>query len=365
MAQNRTLDYGAPRRSSYLNRRHTGVIPAGIFSGYTVRATTPESLALSIAAGKLITADGVTIEETAELVGVVTIAPHETLPRIDWIVATHDYSTSNTPQEYSVVEGTAGAPPLPPALPANSIKLASVYVPAAAVSITDLMIANAPTVNADASRLGRSRLEELLVVPAAESGSGFSDKVFIYGGTILASNGLASVPVLDQESASFDPIASGAGYDRYDLVTVDDNGAVDIVKGTEDIGSVAAVPPPYPNDKQVVAEVHIDEQGTAGDPVLIKAEDIRDVRFFFNLAAASASSAMDRTDFETTTGQTEIPLTFSYTPGQNQLIFSYGGALMTVGVDYDETDGTTITSRRPLRSGVNCSVLRNRTELGS
>ncbi|MEN6550207.1 MAG: hypothetical protein ABFE07_29535 [Armatimonadia bacterium] len=365
MAQNRTLDYGAPRRSLFLNRRHVGVIPAGVYSGFEVVPTVPESLALTISAGKLITAEGVSIEETAALPGEVAIVPHETLPRIDFIVAEHVYSTSNEPQTYAVVEGTAGTPPTPPALPAGSVKLAEVYVPAAAVSLGAALIQNAPKSNADSTGLLRERLSELRASPTSESVSGLSDKVYVRGGVILASSGSSAVTVLDQESPAFSPIASGAGYERWDLVTVDDNGDVAIVAGTEDIGSGSAFPPAYPDDKQVVAEVHITEQGTAEDPVLIKSDDIRDVRFFLNMPASGTSVSVDRYDFESTAGQTVVDLPFTYTPGQNQLHGSFGGADLSVTVDFLETDGNTVTYVSPRPAGVNASFWRNSTEVGS
>lgn len=365
MTQTRALDYGAPRRSQVLNERLVGVIPSGIYSGYEVVPTSPLSLSLTISAGKLITADGVSIVEDASLVAEVTITPHDTLPRIDAIFATHAYSTSNVPQSYSVVEGTPGTPPIPPAAPADSIKLAEVYVPAAATEITSDLIQNATKVNADSSLLARTNISELRVEPASESSSGLSDKAFVHGGLITNSAGSGAVTVLDQETASFSPIASGAGYERWDLVTVDDNGDVGIIEGYEDIGSGAAVPPSYPNDKQVVAEVHITEQGTASDPVLIQSDDIRDVRFFFNLPLGGIASAKDRDDWVSTTGQTVIDLSFSYTPGQNQITFSYGGVILSVTSDYTETSGTRVTTTFPLRSGVNCSIWRDRVEAGS
>lgn len=369
MSQNLTLSYGAPRKTLYLNRRHVGIIPAGVYSGYEVVPTTPASLSLTVSAGKLITAEGVTVEETVDLLSAVTIVPDDGLPRIDLVVAEHVYSMSNEPQTYAVIQGTAGNPPLPPAVPANSVKLAEVYVPAMATTITEGLIQNATPANVNCGLLGRANLVELLVEPASESGSGLSDKAFVHGGVILASSGTSAVTVLDQETPAFDPIASGAGYERWDLVTVDDNGDVDIVKGVEDIGSGAAIPPPYPDDKQVVAEVLINEQGTALDPVLIKSDDIRDVRFFLNLGGAgSALASIDHEEFTCTTGQTVFDLTaFSYTPSQNQLWVYYGGVLMRSGAsaDYVETSGSRFTFNSPRRSGVPVVARRVGTESGS
>lgn len=54
-------------------------------------------------------------------------------PRIDLIVIDYNGAVSR-------VGGTAAAYPVPPAIPANSLQLAQVYVPAAATSITNAMI---------------------------------------------------------------------------------------------------------------------------------------------------------------------------------------------------------------------------------
>src|SRR6185503_3497838 len=91
----------------------------GIVSGGAV--TTNSNMTLAVASG-VVKVAGATATITA---GNVTItAAHATLDRIDLVVV-------NASGTKSVTAGTAASTPVQPALPASSVALASIYVPAA------------------------------------------------------------------------------------------------------------------------------------------------------------------------------------------------------------------------------------------
>lgn len=97
-----------------------GHVGTGVISGCLVTAQGVQDMTVAVAIGTVIVAD----VPAAVAAGNVTItAAHASLPRKDIVVA------SNAGVK-SAVAGTAAAQPLKPAIPANSVVLAEVYVPA-------------------------------------------------------------------------------------------------------------------------------------------------------------------------------------------------------------------------------------------
>jgi hypothetical protein len=97
-----------------------GHVGTGVVSGCAVTAQGSPDMTVAVAAGTVLV-DGVPAAVSS---GNVTItAAHATLPRKDIIVASNAGVKSCT-------AGTAAAQPLKPAIPANSVVLAEVYVPA-------------------------------------------------------------------------------------------------------------------------------------------------------------------------------------------------------------------------------------------
>ena len=358
MTQQRTFDYGAPRRTRLLNSRFLNVIPPRkIYVGYTVMAQSPATLNLNITSGTLISQDGVVIEETGTLLGVINIAPDLTYPRIDMVVANHTYGVTNPPQVYEVVQGTAGSPPSPPALPDHCVPLAQVYVPAAATEIIDQYIDPYTSYfnNLDTHNLMRSQFKELRPESTVEHG-GISDKIWINAGVFVKSDGSGIVNFVEQSSPSFDPIVDPSN-ERRDIVTIDDLGVVGILQGAEALAG-GAIAPPYPTSKQVVAEVLVSEIGT----VLVHEEDIRDVRFFFNLGGGAGGGGISgetyRHDTEASTGQIIFPLPFNYNPGVNDILVYSSGMIQRVGDDYNETNSSTVTFVTPRAAGEYITVVK-------
>ena len=356
MSQERTWDYGAPRRTRLLNRRFLDVIPSRtVIEGFDVTATSPASLSLNIGAGILIDQDGVVIKETTALASEVTIVPHLTYPRIDWVVAAHTYSTANGVQTYTVLQGTAGSPPIPPVLEAHTVKLAEVWVPANAFALTQDLIYPVVKSSIDNTVLSRTRLGELQPISTSHMSLGISDKILVRGGTYVNSVGAATVQVSDQLSSAFGPVTSG--NERIDIVTLDDNGVLGTETGIEQPPGFAE-PPSYPIDKQVVAEVFVNETAD----VLISPSDITDTRFFFNLGGGGGGGGgiteVERYDTIATSNQTLFPLPWSYTPGKNQILVVSSGVFQTKFSDYTESSGTTVTFVSGRVAGEPISVIR-------
>lgn len=85
------------------------------------------TLAVDVAAGT-VQINGASVS-VAAVSGLAITAAHATNPRFDLVV-------SNNAGTVSVVTGTAASNPVFPAIPASSVVLASVYIPALATSIT-------------------------------------------------------------------------------------------------------------------------------------------------------------------------------------------------------------------------------------
>jgi len=352
MTQLRIWDYGAPRKSEYLNDHFVGVVPTKrVYRGYNVAETGPASLNLDInidptGSSVLMTEEGVRIEETANILNAVTIAPHATLDRIDWILAAHEYTGDNNPQTYEVLEGTAGAPPLPPAaVPAHKVLLATVYVPAGATVITNDLINISERITLG-NTIDRSGFIELRPDPQ----SALNNTVFVNGGTYVKSDGTDVVTVVDDVASALTfPPVTAPGQERYDLLGLDDTGTAVIVPGVEAASGLGDAPA-YPTDKQIIAEVFIDEPAA----VSISQQDIRDVRFFFNLGGGGGGggsahlyekqvASASQTVFSLTTG--------TYAVGSDTLLVFRNGKKLTNVDEYTETNSTTVTLLNPATLG--------------
>lgn len=179
--------------------------------------------------------------------------------------------------------------------------------------------------------------EEIAMLRPHEA-SPVSDQVMVEPGRFTKSDasGFVDLPA-PLSSASFPPVA--AGQARYDLLLLDDAGALQIVPGTEvpAPGDPFVDHPALPTDRLAVAIVRVDETAS----VLVEAADITDVREFFNKGGGALGSPQMSTSLAAA-GQVVFLTTFSYTPGQNQLLVFSGGVYMTSGQDYTETSPTAI-----------------------
>jgi len=136
-AQIRIHDWRGPPSSALFNRRWEEAVGNIVLNGLEV---VPGSggMKITVKPGAGIIA-GLTFVETQELVDVVEIPPaHPSLPRIDTVVAQYTRQEVIPQPEviYNVVTGEPAENPQRPALGANQLRLADVYVAPGATLIT-------------------------------------------------------------------------------------------------------------------------------------------------------------------------------------------------------------------------------------
>jgi len=148
----------------------------GVLSGLGVAAQGSPDMTVAVAAG-LVRIGGYFAAEAGE--NVTITAADGTNPRIDLVVIDYNGALSR-------VGGTAAALPVPPAVPANSIQLAQVYVPAAATSITNAMIVDKRPVALDVYDAWAEFLGSSLSNTAATSGGSIGECGWYMSGTTAA-----------------------------------------------------------------------------------------------------------------------------------------------------------------------------------
>lgn len=148
----------------------------GVLSGLGVQAQGTPDMTVAVAAG-LVRIGGYFAWYVG---GNVTIATADsTNPRIDIIVIDRNGAVSRT-------GGTAAAYPVPPAVPANSLQLAQVYVPAATTTITNPMIVDKRPVALDFYDVWADFLGSNLSNTAATSAGSIGECAWTLSGTTAA-----------------------------------------------------------------------------------------------------------------------------------------------------------------------------------
>lgn len=310
MAQIRTWDFGEKRQGIILNRHLADVLPAGIYSGFFVRATVAPSLFFDVKTtdgvttdptNVVLTAEGVKVEEDTDLPGAGSVAAGDpTNPRIDSVFVKHQFSAANSPAVIEVLAGTPAASPVPPTPPVDGfsrVLLANITVPATATEITNAEISQQGAVpigpgailsslsdvsveQSDAFAAMRKPSTANPVATIAEIGTELfrptesstpDDDVQLGGGELWdkrqgTSQTIAPFSVLITPAPTADP--------RIDLITVNpDTGAATLTLGAE---AASPVPPTIPsNDVIPVCHVSVTE---IGGPVVVIDGDITDVR---------------------------------------------------------------------------------------
>lgn len=171
MSQSTTFEFQASRSTALLNRQLLNVAPSGIQQGFNVvidsgtinAADTIKIVNAPELTSVLVTRDGVRLEETGPdpLISLLVTTADAADPRIDIVVAQHEFSISNNPATYAVIAGTPAASPVPPAVPLDAVVLAEVHVAATAGSITNNQIIKSRKVHKSLNTLGVNRLDEL------------------------------------------------------------------------------------------------------------------------------------------------------------------------------------------------------------
>ncbi len=139
MTQKRIHDYRGPRSSEDLNRKLVGIIPPGVYAGFTVETNG------TINPGVLMTADGVRIEEDEAIILSVP-AGDSVHPRKDLIVCQHQYEQAIPVPEaqYTIIQGTPVADPDYPDLPEHSVLLARATMPQGAIEYSEVIQVGPP-----------------------------------------------------------------------------------------------------------------------------------------------------------------------------------------------------------------------------
>ncbi len=208
MSQNVTFGFQEKRSGEILNRRWRDILPEGKYKGFFVIAngtnlilnisTIDPNTLVDFETNVLLTSEGVRIEETTDLNGVIVLAPADpTLARIDRIVTKHMFDASNPPAEHIVLTGTPAATPVPPAIPVDSFtytELAQVTVDAAATSIDQSDVTNLGLQTVGLSNVGLADLSDVSAAQAA---------AFAAMNTPSGANPIATIQDVDDLEASF------------------------------------------------------------------------------------------------------------------------------------------------------------------
>ncbi len=200
-----------------------GIGGAGVVSGCAVTAQATPDMTLAVASGTIRNADGTTASVSAA--NVTITAADATNPRFDLVVA-------SSAGALSVTAGTAAAAPVYPAIPANSIVLAAVYVPAGDTAIESNQITDKRVL---LTALGSS-------TPLVESGAGSA------GTSALASRQDHVHPAAGG-SLSYQQAALSADVSITAANTFYDGPSVSLAAGTWLVGGQVAVLSSTANDR--------------------------------------------------------------------------------------------------------------------
>lgn len=281
MVQQITTQYHAFDTSENQNKRLSGVVPAGVYSGFRVRPNGGSANTLDIITGNdtssvLVTSEGVRVEETGDLYGVVSVqAADISLSRMDLVVAEYQFvANSNIQQTYKVIRGANQPDPTKdPVAPTveNAFQIPLAYVTvrpksafsgvsSAQILVTDVVqVANASFTAQDASANLKPEISPL-----------DATRVYVFPGIFLS---LDSTGVIDFEGGYSEPI-SILGYAdnevRYTRFGLTDAGAV-VTAG--DAASEEALP----DLTRDVFPLAVARTRRTGNSVFI--EEITDIRF--------------------------------------------------------------------------------------
>jgi hypothetical protein len=149
MSRQLYFNFRAPDSTLLFNDRLRAILREGVYAGFDVAIGGSAGLFLKFThdadpgktgevLGKLITKDGVIIEENADQDDVVVGSLSAGTPNIHYVVASYVYNQAlpNNDVVYTVKQGTSGAPPTPPTLTDDEVKIAEIDVPGGAIDYT-------------------------------------------------------------------------------------------------------------------------------------------------------------------------------------------------------------------------------------
>lgn len=235
MSQLRDTKYHSQDTSAVQNRQLAGIVRPGVFSGYKLRKNAADTSQLDLTSGSdstsvLVTTEGVRVEETATIQGVVSIDPPDAnFKRFDAVIAEFQFSTDNSiEQTYSVIRGAYnGTDPQRPDLASDfQTLLAYVAVEAgtsqAAIDTDDIFHVE-PAIDA------RAPVDVSSLAPIVEPSD--TSRVFVYAGSFPSRDGSQRIVFGGGYSDQLDKGTTSNGDTLWYLLGVSDDGAV-VVMGT-------------------------------------------------------------------------------------------------------------------------------------
>jgi len=240
MTQNRTTAYHALDTSARHNEQMADVIRPGVYKGYKLRVNAAEPNRLDVTVGSdltsvLLTYEGVKIEETGDLYGVLAVANADaSQERIDLAVAEYTFSVDDdVEQQYKLLRGRyapTGTTPTPPSVQSvYQIPLAYVRVrPRSAFSSS----ARAQIETEDIIHIGRaadarSPQDVSSLMPIIEPSD--NRLLFVHAGVLPTFDGSAALQFSGGYSEAIDPTTLSDGEEAWYLFGISDDGVVEVV----------------------------------------------------------------------------------------------------------------------------------------
>lgn len=240
MSQTRTVHYHALDTSRLHNKQLAGVVRPGVYRGFKLRANAADTNRLDVTHGSdtssvLVTAEGIRIEEDAEILGAVAIENADpNLARVDLVVAEYQFTTNNqVAMTYRALRGryaSAGATPVPPAIETiYQIPLAQVTVRAQAAygGSGRARLTTDDVVHAGRAVDVRAPLDVSSLMPIVEPSD--RRRIFVHAGLLPSFDGTAKIDFGGGYSEVIDPATVTPNATRYYLFGVSDDKRVTLI----------------------------------------------------------------------------------------------------------------------------------------
>jgi hypothetical protein len=241
MSQNLSVGFHALDTSRLQNTRFSQVITTGVYSGFYVKPNTGTPNLLDLGVGDdgisvLVTSEGIRVEETAEVLAAVAIAPADSaLTRIDLVVCEYKSTTDNTVSAvYKVVKGKNQAvttlDPVPPVITnENQVPLAFVTVRpqtfSSGLSIAVIDLTDVRTV----AKARWAAAPEGLAGLKPEVSAANRRLLYVYPGVFPSVDGKRAIQFGGDYSAAIDASNLTEGSEAYYLYGLTDEGLISVI----------------------------------------------------------------------------------------------------------------------------------------
>lgn len=147
MSRTRYHDFRQEDSTELFNNRFRGIFDHGVYAGFNLDVGTSSGLYLDFnhdvdpddpakVLGVIVTPDGVIIQENEDQADVVLGSLSAGTPNVHYVIASYSYNKAlpNNDVVYTIRQGTAGTPPIPPALTKEEVLLGTIDVPSGATA---------------------------------------------------------------------------------------------------------------------------------------------------------------------------------------------------------------------------------------